>query len=215
MCGKGFISRRRQKRRADTCGFKVPGLEIVADSEEAGRICWSSPSRSTTTAGLFPRRVYILNNPEYETDTLSVEYHRDRGNDPDYPLPRHYFPGDDPSRAAPNLWRHTAHIYTNWVKADAVLHRGHSESIEDRRGRSGPQRRVRRIVGAVLDHRRAGDDSCPVGFVWQVVSVTSIGHTSDPQRRRFPLGPFCFDPAQHLDARCAGKGSPQFDLGER
>ena len=28
-------------------------------------------------------------------------------------------------------------------------------------------------------------------------------------------GPFCFDPAQHLDARCAGKVSPQFDLGER
>jgi homoserine trans-succinylase len=32
-------------------------------------------------------------------------------------LPRHYFPGDDPSRAAPSLERHTAHIYTNWVKA--------------------------------------------------------------------------------------------------
>ena len=37
--------------------------------------------------------------------------------DRSYPLPRHYFPGDDPSRPAPNLWRHTAHIYTNWVKA--------------------------------------------------------------------------------------------------
>lgn len=57
------------------------------------------------------------NTAYYETDTLSVEYHRDRANDPDYPLPRHYFPGDDSSRAPPNLWRHTAYIYTNWVNA--------------------------------------------------------------------------------------------------
>lgn len=48
------------------------------------------------------------NTAYYETDTLSVEYHRDRANDPDYPLPRNYFPGDDSSRAPPNLWRHTA-----------------------------------------------------------------------------------------------------------
>ena len=66
---------------------------------------------------LFPRRVYILNHPEYETDTLGVEYHRDHSRDRKWPLPKHYFPGDDPTRPAPNLWRHTAHIYTNWVKA--------------------------------------------------------------------------------------------------
>ena len=28
-------------------------------------------------SALFPRRVYILNHPEYETDTLGAEYHRD------------------------------------------------------------------------------------------------------------------------------------------
>ncbi len=68
-------------------------------------------------AALFPRRVYILNHPEYETETLGAEYRRDSGLDPSYPLPRHYFPADDPSRPAPNLWRHTAYIYTNWIKA--------------------------------------------------------------------------------------------------
>jgi homoserine O-succinyltransferase len=97
--------------------LKVPALEIVADSEEAGPNMLVESEPLDDNSGLFPRRVYILNHPEYETDTLSVEYHRDRANDPGYPLPRHYFPGDDPSRAAPNLWRHTAHIYTNWVKA--------------------------------------------------------------------------------------------------
>ena len=36
---------------------------------------------------------------------------------PPHPKPLHYFPNDDPSRPAPNLWRQTANIYTNWVKA--------------------------------------------------------------------------------------------------
>jgi homoserine O-succinyltransferase len=107
------VSRWKTPRREDI--QKTPALEIVADSKEAGpnMLVESEPF----DGGLFPRRVYILNHPEYETDTLGLEYHRDRASDPSWPLPRHYFPGDDPSRAAPNLWRHTAHIYTNWVKA--------------------------------------------------------------------------------------------------
>ena len=109
------VSRWKSPKRGDV--LKVPALEIVADSEEAGPNMLVESEPLDDNSGLFPRRVYILNHPEYETDTLSVEYHRDRANDPDHTLPRHYFPGDDPSRAAPNLWRHTAHIYTNWVKA--------------------------------------------------------------------------------------------------
>jgi homoserine O-succinyltransferase/O-acetyltransferase len=108
------VSRWKSPKREDI--LKVPALEIVADSEEAGPNMLVESEPLDDNSGLFPRRVYILNHPEYETDTLSVEYHRDRANDPDYPLPRHYFPGDDRSRAAPNLWRHRAHIYTNWVK---------------------------------------------------------------------------------------------------
>ena len=66
---------------------------------------------------LFPRRVYILNHPEYDTETLGVEYKRDSARDPSWPLPLHYFPGNDPAHTPHNTWRHTAHIYTNWVKA--------------------------------------------------------------------------------------------------
>ena len=68
------------------------------------------------SGGAYPRRVDVLNHPEYETETLAAEYFRDSVGDPDYPLPRHYFPDDDPSQRPPNLWRHTAHLYTNWVK---------------------------------------------------------------------------------------------------
>jgi homoserine O-succinyltransferase/O-acetyltransferase len=43
------VSRWKSPKREDI--LKVPALEIVADSEEAGP---KSPSRSTTTAGSFP-----------------------------------------------------------------------------------------------------------------------------------------------------------------
>ena len=109
------VSRWKSPLREDI--VKVPALEIVADSEEAGPNMLVESDPLDDNSALFPRRVYILNHPEYETDTLGAEYHRDAASDPTWPLPKHYFPGDDPSRAAPNLWRHTAHIYTNWVKA--------------------------------------------------------------------------------------------------
>ncbi len=109
------VSRWKSPKREDI--LKVPALEIVADSEEAGPNMLVESEPVDNPPALFPRRVYILNHPEYETETLGAEYRRDRSLDPSCPLPRHYFPEDDPSRPAPNLWRHTAHIYTNWVKA--------------------------------------------------------------------------------------------------
>jgi homoserine O-succinyltransferase/O-acetyltransferase len=109
------VSRWKSPRRKDILG--VPALEVVADSDEAGPNMIVESVPLDTAGAAFPRRVYILNHPEYETDTLGVEYHRDAARDPAYPLPKHYFPGDDPTRPAPNLWRHTAYIYTNWVKA--------------------------------------------------------------------------------------------------
>jgi homoserine O-succinyltransferase len=93
-----------------------PKLEIVATSDETG------PNILAETAGFdknkfYPRRVYVMNHPEYETDTLKREYDRDRALDPATPLPLHYFPSDDPSREPVNGWRHTAHLYSNWIKA--------------------------------------------------------------------------------------------------
>ena len=68
-------------------------------------------------AALFPRRVYILNHPEYETETLGAEYRRDREVDPLLPAAAPLFSRRRPTRPAPNLWRHTAYIYTNWIKS--------------------------------------------------------------------------------------------------
>ena len=100
-CRYSQRSRARNRRR-----FRGGGAEYTRRVRAARR-----QQRALSEAGLYPE------HPEYETDTLSAEYHRDRANDPDYPAAAPHFPGDDPSRAPPNLWRHTAHIYTNWVKA--------------------------------------------------------------------------------------------------
>lgn len=109
------VSRWKSPRREDI--QKHASLEIVADSDESGPNILVESVPYEGGEGLFPRRVYILNHPEYDTETLGVEYRRDAAGNPDQPLPAHYFPGDDPSRQARNTWRHTAHIYTNWIKA--------------------------------------------------------------------------------------------------
>ena len=63
-----------------------------------------------------PWSAYVLNHPEYETETLRTEYLRDRAVDPNTQPPLHYFPDNDPDEAAGQSWRHTAQLYANWVK---------------------------------------------------------------------------------------------------
>lgn len=95
---------------------RTPALEIVANSDESGPNILVEPAPYETDR-LYPRRVYVLNHPEYDTETLKIEYDRDSKLDPQWPLPRHYFPGDDPSREPTNSWRHTAFLYSNWIRA--------------------------------------------------------------------------------------------------
>jgi homoserine O-succinyltransferase len=91
-------------------------LEIVATSEEAGANILVESARYDKTR-YYPRRVYVLNHPEYDTDTLQREYLRDGAQKPGTPLPRHYFPGGDAKKTPLNSWRHTGFFYTNWVNA--------------------------------------------------------------------------------------------------
>jgi homoserine O-succinyltransferase/O-acetyltransferase len=120
------VSRWKSPRRADI--VKHEALEIVADSEEAGPNIMVESAPYDRGRFLFPRRVYILNHPEYDTETLGAEYKRDSAANKSLPLPLHYFPKDDPSRTPPNSWRHTAHIYTNWIK---TLYEATPYDIED------------------------------------------------------------------------------------
>lgn len=85
----------------------VDDLEVVAVSDEVGLYIVKSVDS---------RRFFVFGHPEYDTDTLKLEYERDvkRGINPE--IPTNYFPDDDPSRAPLNIWRSQAQLfYTNWL----------------------------------------------------------------------------------------------------
>ena len=84
-----------------------PDLELVAVSDEAGVYL----AKSTDS-----RHFFVFGHPEYAADTLMAEYERDVAKGLDRPLPRHYFPNDDPSQAPRATWRaHAQLLYTNWL----------------------------------------------------------------------------------------------------
>lgn len=105
----------RWKSPAPAAIKAVSSLEIVATADEVGPniLVESAPY---DTVRRYPRRVFVLNHPEYDTDSLQREYERDLLKDPATALPRHYFPGDDPANMPFNSWRHTGFLYTNWVR---------------------------------------------------------------------------------------------------
>lgn len=85
----------------------VAELEIVAVSDEVGLYIVKSTDS---------RRFFVFGHPEYDRDTLRLEYERDvaRGLDPE--VPKHYFPQDDPHAEPRNVWRAQAQLlYTNWL----------------------------------------------------------------------------------------------------
>ena len=84
-----------------------PSLLLLADSPEAGVYIAASADG---------REVYITGHPEYDTDTLRLEYLRDCAIDPDTPPPVHYFPENNPALPPVNTWKAHAHLlYSNWL----------------------------------------------------------------------------------------------------
>lgn len=98
-------SRNTDVRREDV--EAEPQLEVVAVSDEVGLYIVKSTDS---------RRFFVFGHPEYDTDTLRLEYERDvkRGLNPQ--VPAHYFPNDDPTAEPRNVWRSQAQLfYTNWL----------------------------------------------------------------------------------------------------
>ena len=90
-------------RRYLDCGFD----QLIAVSDEAGVYI----AKSTDS-----RHFFVFGHPEYDAGTLMVEYERDIAKGLDMPLPRHYFPNDDPAQAPRATWRaHAQLLYTNWL----------------------------------------------------------------------------------------------------
>ena len=86
---------------------KVPGLEVLAVSEEVGVFAVKTEDS---------RQFFFLGHLEYDRDTLAGEYWRDVKRGLDIQPPRHYFPNDDPNQTPVVRWRSAGQlIYTNWL----------------------------------------------------------------------------------------------------
>ena len=82
-------------------------LKILAASEEAGVYA------AMTKDG---RQIFISGHSEYDRDTLKLEYLRDISQGLSTPVPKNYFPDDDPEAVPFMRWRsHANLLYSNWL----------------------------------------------------------------------------------------------------
>lgn len=85
----------------------VPELELLAVSDEAGVFAVKSEDN---------RRFFITGHPEYDADTLALEYARDIQKGLEVDVPKNYFPNDDPTQSPIVTWRaHAQLLYSNWL----------------------------------------------------------------------------------------------------
>lgn len=86
---------------------KVPELEILCDSDEAGVYI------VTTKKG---RHIFVMGHSEYDADTLKNEYLRDLAKGMNPKIPEHYFSKNDPNKKPIVRWRSHAHLlFANWL----------------------------------------------------------------------------------------------------
>jgi homoserine O-succinyltransferase len=97
------VSRYTEVRAADL----PAGLTVLAQSAETG-LCLVEDRANRATC--------MFNHLEYDTETLRDEFLRDRLAGKQPAIPANYFPDDDPTRPAANVWRPWAHLlFGNWL----------------------------------------------------------------------------------------------------
>ena len=86
---------------------RVPGLKILASSEEAGVYALMTHNG---------RQIFITGHSEYDVMTLDSEYRRDAAAGKKISIPKNYYPGDDDKKTPVNTWRsHANLLYSNWL----------------------------------------------------------------------------------------------------
>lgn len=62
------------------------------------------------------RSIFMMGHLEYDNDTLSHEYWRDKNKNLPIKLPENYYPENNPEKVPLSTWRSTAHLfYSNWL----------------------------------------------------------------------------------------------------
>lgn len=90
--------------------MKCHFLDLLAVSDEAG-VMWAATKDS--------RIVFVTGHPEYDAETLALEYFRDLEKGYSIKCPKNYFPNDNPAVLPPLTWRASARIiYSNWINLE-------------------------------------------------------------------------------------------------
>ena len=98
-------SRHTEIRRADL--EKVPELQILAESEQAGIYIVGSKDG---------RHLFITGHSEYDPLTLKAEYDRDINKGLPINVPYNYYPNNDPTQMPRVRWRgHASLLFANWL----------------------------------------------------------------------------------------------------
>lgn len=62
------------------------------------------------------KQIFVTGHSEYDPDTLSREYFRDKEKGLDIQIPKNYFPHDDPTQPPMVKWRaHANLLFSNWL----------------------------------------------------------------------------------------------------
>ena len=86
---------------------KVPGLRVIASSEDAGVYAIMNKEG---------RQIFITGHSEYDADTLNREYVRDKNQGLPIHVPVNYFPNDDDTQEPIVRWRsHANLLFSNWL----------------------------------------------------------------------------------------------------
>ena len=86
---------------------KIPGLKIIASSDEAGVYIMMNKEG---------RQIFVTGHSEYDPDTLEKEYFRDKMAGLPISVPANYYPDDDDSKPPVVRWRgHGNLLYSNWL----------------------------------------------------------------------------------------------------
>lgn len=98
-------SRHTTVHRADI--EKVPELEILSSSEEAGVYILKTQNG---------RQVFVMGHCEYDAGTLRNEYVRDLSEGKSIEIPSNYFIDDNPEKDVAVTWRgHANLLFSNWL----------------------------------------------------------------------------------------------------
>ena len=85
----------------------VPGLKILASSEEAGVYAVMNKGG---------RDIFVTGHSEYDPRTLETEYLRDKNLGKPISVPKNYYPDDDDTKDPIVRWRgHANLLFSNWL----------------------------------------------------------------------------------------------------